>query len=155
LATLLPQLRHLHSLSLPDCGMNEKQALILLHGIHHGIGIAKDQAQAEDVDGQGQQQQKQKPRHGFQLKALNLSGNPIMNGTELGEQLANLLALNNGAIRLLDLNGTCAYLGRFFENYSKRRNIALKFLIFYNFYFFFSNFLFNFIQNFYLILFNF
>ena len=72
---------------------------MLLHGLHHGIGLAKESAQAEDGDGT-------KRRHGFQLKALNLSGNILGNGTELAEQLANLLALNNGAIRMLDLSGT-------------------------------------------------
>lgn len=99
LATLLPQFPILHSLSFSECTLNEKSALALLHGIHYGIGLAKESAQAEDGDGP-------KKKNGFQLKALNLSGNILGNSTELAEQLANLLALNNGAIRVLDLSGT-------------------------------------------------
>ncbi|CAK5065114.1 unnamed protein product [Meloidogyne enterolobii] len=48
----------------------------------------------------------------IQQKALNLSGNPLGSGVELAEQLANFLALNTGAIRFLDLNGTAIQLDR-------------------------------------------
>lgn len=98
MATILPQLPCLEYLSLPECSFNEKSALALLQGLHHGISVAKENAQAEDGNGQC--------RRGFPLKALILSGNLLGNGVELAGQLANLLALNNSAIRLLDLSGT-------------------------------------------------
>ncbi|KAL3088061.1 hypothetical protein niasHS_009347 [Heterodera schachtii] len=136
LGTMLPQLPALHTLFLTDCALNEKLALCLLHALHHGIELAA----ADNGGGNGlnsamassSSKSNSKQRQSlhsspsassgavpatfasqrFQLRALNLSGNQLGNGTELAEQLANLVALSGGAMRLLDLGGTAVQLDR-------------------------------------------
>lgn len=111
LGTLLPQLSSLLALSFAECLLNEKCALALLNGLHHGIRLANDSAKGEDATVTGNTLINSDNGR-FQLEALNLSGNPLGSGVELAEQLANFLALNTGAIRFLDLNGTAIQLDR-------------------------------------------
>ncbi|KAF7635023.1 hypothetical protein Mgra_00005621 [Meloidogyne graminicola] len=111
LGTLLPQLSSLRALSFADCLLNEKCALALLNGLHHGIRLANDSEKCEDATVTGNTLINSDNGR-FQLEALNLSGNPLGSGVQLAEQLANFLALNTGAIRFLDLNGTAIQLDR-------------------------------------------
>ncbi|CAK5086124.1 unnamed protein product [Meloidogyne enterolobii] len=111
LGTLLPQLSSLRALSFAECLLSEKCALALLNGLHHGIRLANDSAKGEDATVTGNTLINSDNGR-FQLEALNLSGNPLGSGVELAEQLANFLALNTGAIRFLDLNGTAIQLDR-------------------------------------------
>uniref|UniRef100_A0A914GQ65 CARMIL pleckstrin homology domain-containing protein n=1 Tax=Globodera rostochiensis TaxID=31243 RepID=A0A914GQ65_GLORO len=128
LGTLLPQLPAFHTLFLTDCALNEKSALCLLHAFHHGIELAAESARAEAAERRGSSSNivdhtaaKAKrlsssssaaSAQRFQLRALNLSGNQLGTGAELAEQLANLVALSGGALRLLDLSGTAIQLDR-------------------------------------------
>uniref|UniRef100_A0A915MQ75 Uncharacterized protein n=1 Tax=Meloidogyne javanica TaxID=6303 RepID=A0A915MQ75_MELJA len=111
LGTLLPQLSSLRALSFAECLLSEKCALAFLNGLHHGIRLANDSAKGEDAAVTGNTLINSDNGR-FQLEALNLSGNPLGSGVELAEQLANFLALNTGAIRFLDLNGTAIQLDR-------------------------------------------
>uniref|UniRef100_A0A915LKP2 Uncharacterized protein n=1 Tax=Meloidogyne javanica TaxID=6303 RepID=A0A915LKP2_MELJA len=111
LGTLLPQLSSLRALSFAECLLSEKCALAFLNGLHHGIRLANDSAKGEDATVTGNTLINSDNGR-FQLEALNLSGNPLGSGVELAEQLANFLALNTGAIRFLDLNGTAIQLDR-------------------------------------------